>query len=194
MQKPHLQRKSEEERGVSAFSECSVSVRQHSSPIRSNKNSDLGDIPPSSGKSGKPDRSRTRAIEEVRLFQTEGLAVGTLVHGRICLMRSDLNAVEAAKVLRFAMVCALCYVAADTLVGGIAARMLMLVIHRNTYLRKSEFVRNRTSIACPAIARIIHVHCCSEPPFHSDPQCNESQELFPEMSGFAKRSICEYIN
>ena len=82
-------------------------------------------------------------LPDVCLFEAEGLAVGALIHSRICFVCADLNTFQIAVILGFAMVCALTYAAANTFIGGIAARMTTFVFHESTSGR-SIFVRDRT--------------------------------------------------
>ena len=53
----------------------------------------------------------------MQLLLTERLAVGALVHGRVCLVSAHQNLVQGAVVLVTAMVSALCDGALDALVG-----------------------------------------------------------------------------
>jgi hypothetical protein len=48
---------------------------------------------------------------------TEGLAVGALIHGGVCLMGTHQNTVQGTEVLGIAVVCAGLHCAFDALVG-----------------------------------------------------------------------------
>ena len=52
-----------------------------------------------------------------KLLLAEGLAVGALIHGRVCLVGAHQNTIQGAEVLGIAVVCAGLYGAFNTLVG-----------------------------------------------------------------------------